>query len=457
MKLHDRFGTLAALLLLVVAGYLFRPLLPVDETRYLTVAWEMFLRKEHAVLSLNFAPYHHKPPLLFWEINALWEVFGPSRWSALVPVFAASAAVLLLTGRLSERMFPGRGAIAPWILLGTIPFLAYSTLVMFDMTVTAFVLAALMTFLKVGENPLWRSAGLAGVLIGLGVLAKGPVMYLYVLCPALLYPFWRLSFCKASSGRWYAGVGMAVAVSLVPVGLWLLNTLPQEDGDFAWWLLWNQTAGRVTGNFSAAHVRPVWFYLMLAPLLVAPWIFHPAVASGLRRARFGGAEVRFLASAVIPVFVCFSLIAGKQPHYLLPLVPFIAIFLASFLTPSSLASVRAVALAMVILVAGAQGILSRTVLSRYDLSPVAKIYRENADRDWAFIRQYQGEIGFLARVERPLESLDFERLPGWVEAHPRGMVLARYSKNDNLEPWDVVLSIPYKGKNIAVLRKRPQS
>ncbi|VAW74626.1 Polymyxin resistance protein ArnT, undecaprenyl phosphate-alpha-L-Ara4N transferase; Melittin resistance protein PqaB, partial [hydrothermal vent metagenome] len=43
-----------------------RPLLPVDETRYLSVAWEMWSRGDFLVPYLNGEAYSHKPPLLFW-------------------------------------------------------------------------------------------------------------------------------------------------------------------------------------------------------------------------------------------------------------------------------------------------------------------------------------------------------------------------------------------------------
>ena len=58
----------------------FRPVLPVDETRYLTVAWEMWLRGDFLVPYINGEPYSHKPPLLFWLIHLGWAVFGVNDW-----------------------------------------------------------------------------------------------------------------------------------------------------------------------------------------------------------------------------------------------------------------------------------------------------------------------------------------------------------------------------------------
>jgi 4-amino-4-deoxy-L-arabinose transferase-like glycosyltransferase len=53
---------------LAVVSLLTRNLIPVDETRYTTVAWEMWVRSDFLVPHLNGETYSHKPPLLFWLI-----------------------------------------------------------------------------------------------------------------------------------------------------------------------------------------------------------------------------------------------------------------------------------------------------------------------------------------------------------------------------------------------------
>ncbi len=55
---------------LVLTALLTRPPLPVDETRYLSVAWEMWQQQHILVPISNGAPYSHKPPLLFWLMQA---------------------------------------------------------------------------------------------------------------------------------------------------------------------------------------------------------------------------------------------------------------------------------------------------------------------------------------------------------------------------------------------------
>lgn len=57
--------TIAAFALVAFSGVLLRPAIPIDETRYLDVAWEMHLTGNWLVPTRNFEIYTHKPPLLF--------------------------------------------------------------------------------------------------------------------------------------------------------------------------------------------------------------------------------------------------------------------------------------------------------------------------------------------------------------------------------------------------------
>ena len=55
---------LGLLTLLTGVALYARPLTPIDETRYISVAWEMWLRGDPLVPFKNGAPYSHKPPLI---------------------------------------------------------------------------------------------------------------------------------------------------------------------------------------------------------------------------------------------------------------------------------------------------------------------------------------------------------------------------------------------------------
>ncbi|HEY9422465.1 MAG TPA: glycosyltransferase family 39 protein, partial [Thermoanaerobaculia bacterium] len=97
-----------AWVLLTALPLLLRPLMPVDETRYTSVAWEMWTRGDLLVPRLNGLPYSEKPPLLFWLMNLGWRVFGVNEWwPRLIPSLFALLN-LFLTMALARRLWPDR-------------------------------------------------------------------------------------------------------------------------------------------------------------------------------------------------------------------------------------------------------------------------------------------------------------------------------------------------------------
>src|SRR4029453_5243109 len=90
----------------VVTALWCRPLLPIDETRYLSVAWEMWRRGDFLVPHLNGQIYAQKPPLLFWLFHFGWALFGVNEWwPRLVPGLVALGC-LVLTAQLSREIWP---------------------------------------------------------------------------------------------------------------------------------------------------------------------------------------------------------------------------------------------------------------------------------------------------------------------------------------------------------------
>ena len=81
---------------------------------------------------------------------------------------------------------------------------------------------------------------------------------------------------------------------------------------------------------SFAHREPWWHYLSVLPLMLFPWFLWAPLWRGVAGLRdsINEPSVRFLLAWILPVFIGFSLISGKQMRYLLPLVPAFALFAA---------------------------------------------------------------------------------------------------------------------------------
>ncbi|WP_331375040.1 ArnT family glycosyltransferase [Sinorhizobium chiapasense] len=443
---------------LLLAAISFRPLLPIDETRYTSIAWEMYLRQDWlAPPTMNFVAYHHKLPLLFWLINASWSIFGVSRWAAMLPVVLSSLASVYLTVALGRLLFPGfhnQGDRTAMIMVASVPFLVYSTLIYFDFTLTVFVLLSLIGTVLYARQRDWRSVVLIGVSLGLGILARGPVALLHVLFPILLAPLWASGLRQPV--RWYLGSLAALGVAAVIVLCWLIPVLRQADGKFAYALLWVQTVGRATGTFDA-HVQPFYFYLPFLPAALIPWVFFPRFWKGaavLREGLWKMEGTRFLICWAVPTFLSFSLISEKQPHYLIPLVPAVVLAAALCLKEVPTRQLAQSLAVMVLAIVAGQAIASATILKRYDLEPVAAYVRANRDKDWAFVTNYHAELGFLARLQKPVDDVAPRRLAQWFVDHPDGRAIVICRDAKDVTGYQAVMDHPYRGKRMVVLSAR---
>lgn len=323
----------AGLVTLVVLGAFlifvatFLPAFPVDETRYLTVAWEMRLTGNWCLPTLNFEAYSHKPPLLFWLINASWSVFGLAVWPARLVGAAAISLVLFLTHRLDLALAPATTsgpAASALMLLGLPLFPVLGLSIMFDMLLTATVSGAMLALWIAGRSGGWKAFLAYGVANGLGLLAKGPVVLLFTLPPAVLARYWVAPERRAG---WFlrisAALGLGIAIGLA----WALRAATIGGPEYAEMLLWKQSAGRITSSF--AHARPFWFYGPVVLLFFLPLLVWRPAWTGLRVSLgTGGPGRNFLLCLILPAFLGLSLISGKQIHYLLPLLPAVALLVS---------------------------------------------------------------------------------------------------------------------------------
>jgi energy-coupling factor transporter transmembrane protein EcfT len=137
--------------------------------------------------------------------------------------------------------------------------------------------------------------------------------------------------------------------------------------------------------------------------------------------------LRLLAFSSVAVLLVFSAISGKQPHYVVPLLPFVTILLGYFMAEIPLARIRNSALVLLALFGIGHAVASATAFKRYDLMPLANFFDERKDADWAVAFDYQAEVGFLARVEKPFERID--KPEEWLRSHPSGYVIDQTSKD----------------------------
>lgn len=309
---------------LLAVSLLTRTYAPIDETRYVSVAWEMWLNGNFLVPHLNGEIYSHKPPLMFWLFNLGWAVFGVNEWwPRLVPAFFGLAS-LFLTAHIARRLWPdrpGAGLTASLITISSMLWTVFVTTAMFDMFIVFFTLAGILGILKSWQDNDRTGWIILGAAIGMGILSKGPVILLHTLPLALLAPWWMIGKRPDRWSCWYLGIGLAVLIGAV-IGLaWAIPASICGGEEYARAIFWKQSAGRTMESF--AHKRPIWWYIPLIPVILAPWMLWPPLWRAFSSLKDNppSSEVRFCLAWLLPVITAFSLISGKQPHYLLPVFP----------------------------------------------------------------------------------------------------------------------------------------
>lgn len=490
--LSSRRAILAAALAFVaftVAMLRLRPLLPIDETRYLTVAWEMWRDGTWLVPHLNGGIYGDKPPLLFWLIDLVWAGGGVTEFGARLVAPAFGLASLGLTWLLAGRLWPldpGRAGLAAVVLVTTGAFLIYGSATMFDTMLGTAVLLAMLALVALRQGGGRRAILALGAAIALGVYAKGPVILVHVGPVALLMPLWADRATRPPLGRWLGGLGLALLVALALVGLWLGPALAFGGPEYRTEVLWHQSAGRMVTAF--AHERPIWFFVTMLPIYLWPWGWTLGGLAALAPRRLWAEEpTRLVAVWAGTAFLAFSLISGKQPHYLVPELPALALLLSGMgrpwegrrparllvLVPALLvllfilataaglvpevvvngsevgwAGVAAAILLFGILLAGALVLpegwptlvlaapvtllmflmaASPLLFAGYDPTPIARSLAETESKGLATADSvYHGQFNFAGRLGGPVTHLpDPAALAAWTAEHPGGVVVTR--------------------------------
>lgn len=458
-------------------GWMARPLLPPDELRYLAVAWEMQDSGSLLVPVLNGAPYSHKPPLLFWLYQGGWSLFGVSAWWPRLVQAAGALLVLLLLERVARRLAPPTSPAPRCALLlygGGLLFQVYAGGIFFDIWLTSFVFLAWLGLLRAcpaqnGQQPAPASGWLIfSLATAAAILTKGPAALISILPPALLLPLWA----APRPHPWRSGIGLGLAL-LGASGLalaWAVPAAHAGGAEYGAEILYGQSAGRLRDSF--AHARPFWWYLALLPILTLPYVAWPAL---WRRAALSAsappprALVRFGLCAFLPALLLFSLVSGKQPHYLLPALGGLALLAAARIRgapapaparwPASAAvlprlALLAPALLCIVYVSGAS-----TLQSRYDLRQPARAVAEAqaAGRPTAFFgAKYHGQFHFLGRLRAPVDNPESPKTQRrWLAANPEGLVaFVRSGPPDARLSGQPISSQPYGSRRLELWRAR---
>lgn len=217
------------------------PITPIDETRYVSVAWEMWHKHSFLVPHLNGEPYSHKPPFLFWMMHAGWALFGVNDFTPRLIPGIFSILSLLLVYRISLRLWPEdrkTASLAALILAGSSLWDAWSVAIMFDMVLTFWILLGFLGVLRAADRQRGGWLMYIAAVIG-GLLTKGPAVFVYLLSVPL-FRFWWGAKKERIGAKWFLAILGATALGFAGALLWALPAAFQGGEEYRQAILWGR-------------------------------------------------------------------------------------------------------------------------------------------------------------------------------------------------------------------------
>lgn len=251
------------------------PLMDVDETRYVSMARDMFHTKDFMTLVLDDDYFFEKPPLFFWGECISFALFGKiNEFTARFPVALYGTLTSFLTYFIGRKVVSRTyGVISSLILATCFEFVILAKFAILDIVVSTCVAFSVMcgfvTFFCKDENKkffIW----LFYIFSGLAVMAKG--------LPGFILPFGIMFFALLAADK----LKSALKPKYLLAGLcfFLLIVLPwhllmlkiHNPAFYEEYIIKHHLARFLTSN-DIDRSEPFWFYFVTLFWGMVPWIF----------------------------------------------------------------------------------------------------------------------------------------------------------------------------------------
>ena len=315
-----------------------------DEAFYAESAREMVESGDWLTPHFNYEYRFEKPILYYWLAATAYLIVGIGETAARLPSALAGLGLTLLAFASARRWYdPSTGFLAGVITATSFGYVAMARQALPDLTLAFFITLAIWAALVVwveppqqatprpqgGARTMWillAAVGAAGA-----VLTKGPVgiaLPVMVVGPLVVWQYWT----GASRPVRVTDLALFAVVVVVIAAPWYLGmTLVHGPAYLDRFFIAENLDRFATARYN--DPRPVWYYLPIVVGGMLPW--SPFMLLWLRpfirsvQVRFEGAAVAIrLAWWAAAPLLFYSLSIGKQPRYILPILPPLAVLLA---------------------------------------------------------------------------------------------------------------------------------
>lgn len=318
-----------------------------DEAFYAEAAREMVSSGDWLTPYYNFETRFQKPILYYWLAASAFSVSGVGEAAARVPSACAGLLLVFVTYRMARQRFDRDVAWVAGLLAATnFGYVALGRMALPDLPLAALITLTTWTaFESVDRARTGDAAGsrrwllLSSAAAALGMLMKGPVGVLLpglVVAPFLVWQPGTADGGRSRRGPWpwsVADLGLALLVFLVIAAPWYIAMVGEHGLAYLDRFFIGENVDRfATDRYN--EPRSLLFYVPIVLGGLMPWT--PFVAGALvpvssLRARARALvtdEARLVLWALVPL-VFYSISIGKQPRYVLPVLPPLAVLVSS--------------------------------------------------------------------------------------------------------------------------------
>ncbi len=346
MSKHRWLILLLTLLLCRIILLFVFPLSDPSEARYAAITANMaasgnYLEPKlmHNGVMQNF---DGKPPLYFQSGGVSCELFGTSLFAVRLPAFLSALCILWCVYYTVKRLRSEQTAFAAvfFCLLSPV-FFAFAGLCMTDLMLAAAVTLSVCAYMLFTAEDSKIRKKIYSVLffagLGTGMMVKGPVALVMAGMGIFIYLVWNRKFGELKNHAWLTGIATFLLIS---VPWYYLMTM--KNPDFPEYFFVNENFKRFifkeygdkygSGRETFRGMALVWFTLVNLPsVLLLTWPLRNREKRNKFFARdiFSDPLEGFSALTVITITLFWCLTSRVLITYLLPTIPFFAIFLAS--------------------------------------------------------------------------------------------------------------------------------
>jgi 4-amino-4-deoxy-L-arabinose transferase-like glycosyltransferase len=306
-----------------------------DEAFYAEAAREMVEGNDWLTPHFNYEERWQKPILYYWVAAAAFAGNDTTEFMARFGSALSGVGLVLLTWSAARRLLadPAAGWLAGAVAATCYGYFAMARAALPDLPLALFITATIWAALR-ATDPAERLpaswAAIAGLAAGLGFLTKGP---LGIVIPAIvLIPIWWRERPRVLVRPGDVTIAFVLfAISGLPwyAVMWAVHGTPYLHSFF----LADNLERFATTRYN--DLRAIWYYVPILIGGLVPWTIFALVLPWRlvrdliqRRRLLTNVEWRLVIWTLAPLLL-FTVSIGKQPRYILPMLPPIAMMVGA--------------------------------------------------------------------------------------------------------------------------------